>query len=218
MSTPRRYDNTRRAEAARRTRGQILEAAREQFLDTGYHSTTVAALARAAQVSPQTIYNAFGGKAEVLKALYDVLLAGDDEPIPMRERPEIIRVTAQPDRSATLRAYAAAARTFIERTGPLIWMVLAEGAGQDAELRAFLETIDRERRIGNTGVVEHIANRFGLGDGVTVERAVDLVWTLTSPENADRLVRRCGWTPADYERWLAEGLVTGLRILSRPAA
>lgn len=215
MSTPRRYDSTRRAEAARLTRRRILAAAREQFLRSGYHGTTIATLARAAEVSPQTIYNGFGGKAEVLKAVYDVLLAGDDEPIPMNARPEMARVVAQHSRSATLRAYAGVSRMILERVGPLIWVVLAEGAGPDAELRDFLATIDRERRIGNTGVVEHIESRFGLGDGVSVERAVDLVWTLTSAENGDRLVRRCGWTPAAYEHWLAEGLIDGLRALGR---
>lgn len=35
--------------------------------------------------------------------------------------------------------------------------------------------------------------------------------TLTSPDNADRLVRRCGWSLSPYERWLADGLVAGLR-------
>jgi AcrR family transcriptional regulator len=215
MSTRRGYDGTRRAEAARETRRRILTAARIQFLGVGYHSTTIAALARAAEVSPQTIYNTYGGKAEVLKAVYDVLLAGDDEPIAMTDRPEFARVFAQRSTSATLRAYAGVSRMIFERAGPLIGVVLAEGAGSDAELNAFLATVDRERRIGNARVVEHIAERFGLGDGVTVEQAVDHVWTLTSPENADRLVRRCGWGLDAYQRWLADGLISGLRALGR---
>lgn len=213
MSTTRGYDSTGRAESARLTRRRMLDAARTQFLAVGYHGTTVAALARAAEVSPQTIYNTFGGKAEVLKAVYDVLLAGDDEPIPMNERPEFVRVTTQRSTSATLRAYAAVSRMIFERVGPLLGTVLAEGAGSDAELAAFLAKIDRERRIGNTGVVQHIADRFGLGDGVSLERAVDHVWTLTAPGNADRLVRRCGWSLDAYEHWLAAGLDAGLRAL-----
>lgn len=214
MST-RGYDNSRRTEAARLTRARILAAAREQFLGVGYHGTTIAALARAAEVSPQTIYNTIGGKAEVLKAVYDVLLAGDDEPIAMNQRPEMARVRTQPDASSTLRAYAAFARLLLESTGPLLGAVLAEGAGSDAELSAFLATIDTERRIGNTGVVRHIAERFGLGDGVSPDRAVDLVWTLTAPENADRLVRRCRWSFDDYERWLSDALAAGLPALAR---
>lgn len=211
----RTYDRTKRDAAARLTRRRILETAHRQFLDTGYHATTVSALAGAARVSPQTIYNTFGGKAEVLKAIYDVLLAGDDEQIALNDRPEIARVRAQRSASATLRAYAGVSRMVFERVGPLIGVVLAEGAGADTELGAFMATIDHERRIGNTGVVRHIADRFGLGDGVDPEPAVDHIWTLTSAENADRLVRRCGWSLDSYEGWLAVGLISGLRALRR---
>ncbi len=214
MMSTRGYDNSRRAEAARLTRAKVLAAARDRFLQVGYHGTTIAALARAARVSPQTIYNTFGGKAEVLKAVYDTLLAGDDEPIAMNDRPEMIHVRTRDNAPETLRAYAAFARMLVARTGPLLGVVLAEGAGSDAELRAFLATIDRERRFGNTGVVRHIQQRFGLG-GMDPERAVDLIWTLTSPEIADRLVRRCGWSADDYQRWLADALVDGLRDLPR---
>ena len=210
----RGYDNSRRTQAARLTRAKVLAAAREHFLQAGYHGTTIAALARAAQVSPQTIYNTFGGKAEVLKAVYDTLLAGDDEPIAMNDRPEMIHVRTRDNAPETLRAYAAFARMLVARTGPLLGVVLAEGAGSDAELSAFLATIDRERRFGNTGVVRHIQEHFGLG-GVDPERAIDLVWTLTSPEIADRLIRRCGWSADDYQRWLADALVDGLRALPR---
>lgn len=214
MMSTRGYDNSRRAEAARLTRAKVLAAARDRFLQVGYHGTTIAALARAARVSPQTIYNTFGGKAEVLKAVYDTLLAGDDEPIAMNDRPEMIHVRTRDNAPETLRAYAAFARMLVARTGPLLGVVLAEGAGSDAELRAFLATIDRERRFGNTGVVRHIQQRFGLGC-MDLERAVDLIWTLTSPEIADRLVRRCGWSADDYQRWLADALVDGLRELPR---
>jgi AcrR family transcriptional regulator len=169
----------------------------------------------AAQVSPQTIYNTFGGKAELLKAIYDVQLAGDDEQIPLNDRPEIAQVLAQRTTAATLRAYASVSRMIFQRVGPLIGVVLTEGAGADAELGAFLATIDRERRVDNLSVVRHIAERFGLGDGVDLEQAVDHVWTLSSAENADRLVHRCRWSLDAYEEWLAAGLISGLTALRR---
>jgi AcrR family transcriptional regulator len=215
MSTSRSYDSSRRSEAARLTRRRIVEAARQEFLSTGYHGTTIGALAKAAEVSPQTIYNTCGSKADVLKTVYDILLAGDDEEVVMNDRPEIARILSQRSTSATLRAYAGFSAMIVGRVGPLIGMVLAEGAGSDADLGAFLSTIDGERRAGNTGIVRHLADRFGLPDGVPIERAVDHVWTLTSIEVADRLVRRCGWSLDAYERWLGEGLISGLRALDR---
>ncbi|MDP9117480.1 MAG: TetR/AcrR family transcriptional regulator [Actinomycetota bacterium] len=211
MSSSRRYDSTRRADAARETQRRIIAAARHELLERGYQATTLAALAGRASVSQQTIYNSVGSKAAVLKAVYDVQLAGDDEPIAMNARPEFHAVMSQRSVPATLRAYAAMSRMIIGRVGPLLGAVFVDGAGSDAELRAFLATIDRERRAGNTGVVTHIRDRFGLPEGLSLQRAVDAIWTLTAPEVADRLVRRCGWSLDDYETWLANALISGFR-------
>jgi AcrR family transcriptional regulator len=206
----RSYTSEMRAEQARDTRRRILAAAEGEFLGGGYHATTMTSLARASGVSPQTIYDAVGKKAAVLKAVYDVLLVGDDAPIPMLERPEWKRTVTQRTLPATLRAYAGLSRLIVSRVGPVVGMVLAEGAGADADLADFLATIDRERRIGNTGLVRHIADRFGLAKGQSVDSAIDHVWTLTALEVADRLVRRCRWSLDDYQQWLATQLTAGL--------
>ena len=77
MSTSRSYRSTVREESARRTRQLVADAARELFLTEGYAETSVAAIARKAGVSTQTVYNVFGTKADLLKHLYDVTLVGD---------------------------------------------------------------------------------------------------------------------------------------------
>ena len=83
MAKRRSYDSPARREAARATRASIIAAAREILLAGGYDGMTVARLADTAGVSPQTVYNSIGGKAQVVKAVYDVMLAGDDDPTPM---------------------------------------------------------------------------------------------------------------------------------------
>ena len=211
MSRPRSYVSPRRDDAARHTRARILDVAEQELERSGYHATTIAGLASAAGVSPQTIYNSIGGgKAAVIKALYDVRLAGDDEPVPMAERPEIRRIAEQSDATAALRAYIAAGRVLYERVGRLLGILLVDGPGADADLRTFVDTIERERRIGNTSIVTHVAGRFGLRPGVDAEQAVDIVWTLTSFEIADRLIRRCGWSLDAYEQWLGDVVVGSL--------
>ncbi|HEY5846851.1 MAG TPA: TetR/AcrR family transcriptional regulator [Microlunatus sp.] len=211
MSRPRSYVSPRRDDAARHTRARILDVAEQELERSGYHATTIAGLASAAGVSPQTIYNSIGGgKAAVIKALYDVRLAGDDEPVPMAERPEIRRIAEQSDATAALRAYIAAGRVLYERVGRLLGILLVDGPGADADLRAFVDTIERERRIGNASIVTHVAGRFGLRPGVDAEQAVDIVWTLTSFEIADRLIRRCGWSLDAYEQWLGDVVVGSL--------
>ncbi|HEY7008606.1 MAG TPA: hypothetical protein VH395_06690 [Jatrophihabitantaceae bacterium] len=113
--------------------------------------------------------------------------------------------------ASTLRAYSALSGLILRRVGPFLGAILADGAGPDPELREFLATIERERRIGNTGIVTHIRDRFGLPHGLTLDRAIDHVWTLTASEIADRLIRRCGSTVDAYESWLSDQLRAGFR-------
>lgn len=207
MSTDRAYDNSSRAEAALATRRRIIEAAREMLLRDGYHAMSVAGLAANAGVSAQTVYNAIGGKAAVVKAVYDVLLVGDDAPVAMQDRPEFRAMSTAPDREGFVRAYAALCATIYERVGPLLGVLLAQGAGGDTGLQEFVATIDRERRTGNTNALNALEAAHGLPPRLDRERFIDIVWTVTAPETYDRFVRRCGWTHAMYAAWLAEALV-----------
>jgi AcrR family transcriptional regulator len=207
MSTDRAYDNSSRAEAALATRRRIIEAAGEMLLRDGYHAMSVSALAARAGVSAQTFYNAVGGKAAVVKAVYDVLLVGDDAPVAMQDRPEFRAMSTAPDREGFVRAYAALCATIYERVGPLLGVLLAQGPGGDTGLQEFVATIDRERRAGNTNALNALEAAHGLPPRLDRERFIDIVWTVTSPEIYDRFVRRCGWTHAMYAAWLAEAVV-----------
>ena len=207
MSTGRAYDNSSRVEAARLTRRRILEAAREMLLAQGYHATSVSGLAAAAGVSAQTVYNAVGGKAQVVKAVYDVLLVGDDEPVAMPDRVEFQAMSLAPDRESFLRAYAALCATIYRRTGPLLGVLLAQGAGGDHGLRDFVATIDGERRTGNTNVLSALDQAHGLEGRIDREALTDILWTITAPEIYDRFVRRCGWSHEQYTAWLGEAFI-----------
>lgn len=204
MSSTRAYDNSSRAEAAGDTRRRILDTARHLLLGSGYHAMSVARLAQAAEVSPQTVYNAVGGKAEVVKAVYDAMLAGDESPVPMSERPEFIALGTAADRAAFGRAYAAFAAGILGRVGPLLGVLLAQGAGGDAVLEEFVLTIDRERRVGNGHAVAMLESAHGLPPGRARVELIDEIWTLTAPEVFDRLVRRRGWSQEAYAAWLAD--------------
>lgn len=207
--TRRSYDNSARLGAARETRARILEAARQLLVDGGYPALTVTNLAARADVSPQTVYNSVGGKAQVLKACYDVTLAGDDEPVPMSERPQFRAMAEAPDASSFLDRYAAWCRLVNQRTAPIMGALSAPGVG-DAGASEFAQTVEQERRVGTTRAVTALRESHGLRRGLTLQRAVDATWTLNAPEVYDRLVRRSGWSPTAYEHWLAGQLRAAL--------
>ena len=205
----REYESAVREEQARVTRRRILDAADRLLVGGGYSSMTIARLAAEAGVSPQTVYNSVGGKAQVVKAVYDVRLAGDDEPVPIGDRPEFRAIVEASTAAECLRRYAGLGQLFWVRVGPLL-SALPAGEGGDPVLTDLMTTTDGERRSGNDHLVRHLADRFGLPAGWSVERAVDLVWTLTSPQVADLLIRRCGWSVEAWGAWVTAALVRDL--------
>ena len=198
------YDNSARARAARRTRARMTAAARDLLLAHGYAGTTIRAVATAADVSPETVYKTFGGKAGLLKAVYDVTLAGDDELVPMRDQPQSRALCAARDPAQAATVYAAIAGTIGDRVGPLLRIALS-ASGSDPDLAAFAEKIDAERLAGARVVVGAWERQGWLRKDLTTERAANIVWTLNSPSVHALLTRR-SWDTAAYETWLAATL------------
>lgn len=199
------YDGTRRAAAARATRLAVLEAARALLLRHGYAGTTVRAVAEAAGVSQETVYKRFRGKAGLLKAVHDVAMAGDDDPVAVADRPGVAAVRAAPDPEAAARAYAALAAEVAGRSGDLLRLALS-ARGTDPDLDAFVRQVDAERLAGATAATTAWHGRGWLRPGLTPERARDLLWTLNAPAVHALLVDR-GWDAAGYASWVEDGLL-----------
>src|SRR6478609_10812724 len=93
----RSYDSPRRREQAAATRRDILEAAQRLFERRGYATTKMADIATEAGVALKTVYSAFETKSGVLRALWNVLLRGDDDDAPVMERSWYRAVLDEPD-------------------------------------------------------------------------------------------------------------------------
>lgn len=210
MAGPRvKYDNSRRAERARESRRKVLEEAHRLLVSDGFAGMRVAEVAERAGVSVETVYKQFRNKGGLLKAAYDVRLAGDDEPVPLGERPEYRAMVEEPDCALKVRHYAALGRQISERAGPLAIRVL-ECRGADADVEEFARTIEAERLFGATAFVSLLEQAGGLRPGLDKDRARDQLWALISPELWALLVQRRGWSHDHYEAWLAESITTAL--------
>lgn len=213
MSGPvktRTYDNARRAAAARRTEQRVVETAQRLLLERGYAGLAMADLAAEAGVSVPLLYKVFGPKPQLVKRIYDVLLAGDVDPEPVAERPALQALAADPDPRGKLARYAALGRAMAERAGPLVSALLAAARAGEPELRAFAATIDRERLAGASALAAHLAECGALSPALAVDRARDLIWLHTAPDTYRLLVLERGWALDDYERWLATSLTAAL--------
>ncbi|MDH4364506.1 MAG: TetR family transcriptional regulator [Acidimicrobiia bacterium] len=112
--------------------------------------TTIAAVADQADVAVQTVYASFGTKRALLAAAIDVAIAGDDEPVPVDDRPWMRPVWEAADEAGTLRAYAAAV-CLIQSRVALLFRALEAGAAAEPELRQLHEETSRRRRLGRPG-------------------------------------------------------------------
>lgn len=151
----RTYDNARRAAAARLTEQRVVETAQRLLLERGYAGLAMADLAAEAGVSVPLLYKVFGPKPQLVKRIYDVLLAGDVDPEPVAERPALQALAADPDPRGKLARYAALGRAMAERAGPLVSALLAAARAGEPELRAFAATIDRERLAGASALDDY---------------------------------------------------------------
>jgi len=206
----RTYDNARRAAAARLTEQRVVETAQRLLLERGYAGLAMADLAAEAGVSVPLLYKVFGPKPQLVKRIYDVLLAGDVDPEPVAERPALQALAADPDPRGKLARYAALGRAMAERAGPLVSALLAAARAGEPELRAFAATIDRERLAGASALAAHLAECGALSPALAVDRARDLIWLHTAPDTYRLLVLERGWALDDYERWLATSLTAAL--------
>ncbi|NYF15063.1 AcrR family transcriptional regulator [Pseudoclavibacter sp. JAI123] len=207
--SPRRYDSQVRDAAARETRHRVLEAARASFLAEGYSRTTVKAIAAAAGVSEQTVYSRIGGKAAILKAVYDTALAGDDAPIPQAERPATTRLQHAGDARTLLAEYAELATDINARLRPLLELVHGARA-VEPDLDELARTGARERRFGTTMMAKHFVGAGFARPGLDEQSVLDLVWVLNSPEVYLLQVRENGLTDEQYRNWLTQTLLDSL--------
>lgn len=187
----------------------MIGAARTLFLDRGYGSTTVEAISAAADVPPATVYRLFSSKLGILKALLDVSIVGDDEAVPMADRPEVRAALADADPRSQLLGFARITTELNSRVAPL-YRILVSAAGSDPEAAALLDELTRQRQAGQRLIARSLARTGGLRPEVRERDAADLIHALMSPELYRLLVVDRSWKPDRYERWLATTLADQL--------
>ncbi|MBJ8343652.1 TetR/AcrR family transcriptional regulator [Antrihabitans sp. YC2-6] len=206
-SVKRAYQSVLRDEQAVATRHRALVAARDQFLARGYAASSMSSIAKAAGVSRETLYKSFGTKSVLMKAVYDVVVAGDEEDVPFADRPETRRMLADPDPRRAIATFARASAELVERLGPLMALILAGARSGDEDLRMLAETSRAERLAGVEGF---IGSLVGKGPEFEPREAIDTVWMLTAPEVWQMLVDDRGWTLEAYRRWLERSIVAAV--------
>jgi AcrR family transcriptional regulator len=205
----RPYDASGRRARADARRREVVQAARELFERDGFRLTTITAVAAHAGVSPESIYKGFGSKAALAKAVFDVALAGDDEPVPIRERPAIAAIRAEPD---VRRQIALFVEGLVQRLGrsARIQVMVRDGRHVDESLQPVWDQLVEEGLTGMRMLGRRLLDTGQLRAGLDLDEVTDLLWNYLAIDHYERLVLTRGWSTARYREWLTRAITTAL--------
>jgi len=146
------------------------------------------------------VYAVFGSKRELLRQLIESTITGDDDPLPITERPEAQWVAAEPDARRRAALDAVQSRSIAERVAPIA-RVADEAAASDPELAAMMEEVKAARRAEMIASAKMLAGPDGLR--VDQDEAAATLYVLYGPQVANMLMGDYNWSPQRYENWLA---------------
>ena len=112
------------------------------------------------------MFNSVGGKVALLKLALDRAIAGDDEPIPLADRPAIKAILAESDPRKALMLWVQTVTDVAGRTTPL-GEVLIAAADIDRVAGQLLAEASSNRMLGATLFIRYLASLDGLAACLT---------------------------------------------------
>ena len=197
----------RRVEYAQLTRQAILDAARDLFVRQGYFATKVDEIARAARVSPATVYAVGGGKHGLLRTLIESGTGAEDIP------GILARITSITEPHELIRFVVHITREKFEQWSGLMRQVVA-AAPQEPSVREILQIAHDGLLNGLALTARRLAEMGALREDVDTARATDLLWLHLCNDAYFIRTDDLGWPLDESEDWLNDALPFAL--LGRP--
>jgi AcrR family transcriptional regulator len=189
---------------------RIVDAATALFVEQGFVGTSIDQIAAAADVSPQTVYATYGSKAAVLSRAIDVAIVGDYGADSLADRMPVLADVSTNRHRTNFAAAAHFVRVLHERVAPLM-RVMEQAAATDPGLDELRSRLTREIRADTALWITQLGS--ALRPGLTKAHAADVMVTVQSPYVYSTLTVDLGWSPDQYEQWLADAMP---RLLLRP--
>lgn len=198
-AVPRAYTSALRTRQAEETRSRIIAAAARLFATKGYQATTIAAIAREAGVSAETVKTT-AAKADLLIAAFEITFSGSEGADSLTDTEVAAGLLAAPD-DVFLDSVLTQITTANAR-GHGLWTVVLGAALSDPVVDQALHRILTHRRDDYRGFVAELVHRGIAPADTDTEATADALSFLLSPESYQQLVVQSGWAPARYAEWL----------------
>lgn len=198
-AAPRAYRSELRARQAQETRARIVAASARLFATQGYQATTIAAIAREAGVSAETVKTT-ASKAELLLAAFEVTFSGSEGAETLADTEVASGLLELPDES--FLDVVLTQITTANARGHGLWTVLLGAALSDPVVDTALHRILEHRAADYRMLVSELGRRGVAAPGIDEEAVADALSFLLSPESYQQLVVQSGWTLDHYSAWL----------------
>jgi hypothetical protein len=153
------------------------------------------------------IYKAFGGKAGLVRAIYDRGLSGRGT-VPAYERSDEMR-EQETDPVEIMQNWGVLTTEVASVVTP-IRLLMRSAAAMDPDIAAVLEDSDAERLTRMEHHARFLHERGYLRQDITVAEATDILWTCSSVELYEMLVLKRGWSPARFAQFIGEYMAATL--------
>jgi AcrR family transcriptional regulator len=207
VNARRAYNSNRRRQRSRDTHNALLDAALTRFLDHGYSATTIDSIAADAGVSAATIYKTYGSKAGLVRALCERALGGQG-PVPAEQRSDTLQAN-EPDPHKIIAGWGRLTAGVAPRIAPIL-LLLRDAADGDPTAAALLTELDNDRHARMTHNARTLVHGGHTRPGIRLPEASDVLWTYSSPELYDLLVRRRNWSLRKYSTFIADAITNAL--------
>ena len=169
--------------------------------------------AERADVSVQTLYSNWGNKRNLLRAVMESAVTGDENiPLVAGQPPAIIVATLDPgdakDPRRLLAHLSHQYRLLAERSA-VGWQTYRDGAGVDPDIAADWQALSELRRAGFQAMFATLP-ASALRPGLSNADAADTAWVVASPDSHDLLVRQAGYSYDQLEQWVRTTLSAAL--------
>lgn len=203
----RAYRLGKREATVEETREKIVQAARDLFSESGFHSVTLDDVARRAGVARATVYYQFESKYGLLDNVIVNAL--------QQQKAERLRIARErEDALAGMHEYLHEICRFWDGDNLLFRNVYGLAA-IDSEASKLFDSYDDRRRELLTWLAKRLDDQGHVRDGLDQRRVTDILWLLTSYRSFDQLHDRADLTVDESAALLLELAATVLNPASR---
>lgn len=192
------------------TRAKIIGAAYDEFVEKGFHGATIASIAKRAGVAAQTVYFVFHSKVTLISAVIDTQVMGDEEPTLPQETDWWQAAFAEANAAEAVRIFIRGASPLFARASAISEILRAAALTHD-ELAATHREHEQLRLDAFRQVIEMVASKGKLRDGLDVDAATDVFFTVYGDTTFYLLTVERGWSAGRVVEWLCD-VVPGMLL------